>query len=78
VCGKTHENPMSSSICETCGRAESIANRIAQLKEREERLAAAAERRARFEAKMQELLGEELFDELTDWVKELIEEARRG
>lgn len=31
-----------------------------------------AERRAAFEVKMQDLLGTELFDELTDWVKELI------
>lgn len=36
-----------------------------------------AERRAAFEVKMQELIGTELFDEMTDWVKELIEEARR-
>ena len=36
-----------------------------------------AERRAQFETKMQELLGEELFDELTDWIEELIDERRR-
>lgn len=35
VCGKTHQNPRSSSTCEECGRAQSEA-RIAAEREAEE------------------------------------------
>lgn len=39
VCGSEHTNPMSSSICSPCGRAESEANeqaRLAKAREYEE------------------------------------------
>ena len=57
VCGAEHDNPMSSSICPTCGYAEATkTNRMAE----------------RPKDKMELLDEAETVEELRDWIKEFM------
>jgi uncharacterized Zn finger protein (UPF0148 family) len=60
VCGYTHGNPMSSSICPPCGRRQAAEN--AAEKEEDERL--------QEENKQDSFEDAQTVEELKDWIRE--------
>lgn len=73
VCGGIHSNPVSSSICPTCGQAERAASEAAAEQEDRERYRyLPASWRAR--DKLAEALGEDTAQLIEDYVKAMIAE----